>query len=168
MTYFAPCFNCAADKVTCLRRAEMRKAVKGLGVTSAKFKCPERQSKFRTGQRVEFDWRYYDDGYSEYGIPAECFATFYGTIMREKPGNRRFSIRVDQSHEDYDVEPKYVLKSYEFTSARSADIRSLDEPDKPMCGDCGAYREAADCQRLCYDKANHADPLSGCWKGRAA
>lgn len=156
MIYFAPCFNCAVEKATCERRVAMRRAIKGTGITSAKFNCPDRQAKFRRGQRVAFDWRYYDeyDGY---------IATFYGTIMREKPGNSRFSIRVDQDHEDYDLSPSDVLKSPEFTSVRHDDIRAIDEPDRPMCVNCGAYRELDDCRRLCGD--HHSNPIEDCWKG---
>ncbi len=142
MTYFAPCFNCAADKATCERRATMRKAIKGTGITSAKFNCPDRQAKFRRGQRVEFDWRYYEpyaDYGGSYGGNEEFFATFVGTIMREKPGNKRFSVRVDQDHASYDVKPREVLNSPEFTSVRPADIRALDEPDRTMCEMCTAY-----------------------------
>lgn len=164
MTYFAPCFNCAADKATCERRAAMRKAIKGLGITSAKFNCPDRQAKFRRGQRVEFDWRYYDNESGEYGIPEGYTATFVGTIMREKPGNRRFSIRVDQDHEDYDLKPSGLLSNPEFTSVRPDDIRALDEPDRPMCSLCSAYKDADDCKRLCFAQEYQSNPIEECWK----
>lgn len=139
MTYFAPCFNCAADKATCERRATMRKALKGTGITSAKFNCPDRQAKFRRGQRVAFDWRYYDSESGAYGTVEGYTATFVGTIMREKPGNRRFSIRVDQEDEAYDVKPHEVLQNPMFTSVRPDNIRALDEPDRAMCEQCAAY-----------------------------
>lgn len=164
MTYFAPCFNCAVDKATCERRAAMRKALKGTGITSAKFNCPDRQAKFRRGQRVEFDWRYYDNECGEYGIPGGYTATFVGTIMREKLGNRRFSIRVDQDGEAYDLKPADVLNNPEFISVRPDDIRALDEADKPMCVNCSAYREADDCARLCYSKDYHPNPVEECWR----
>lgn len=159
MTYFAPCFNCAADKANCERRATMRKALKGTGITSAKFNCPDRQAKFRRGQRVEFDWRYWEptDGY---GSSEEFFATFVGTIMREKPGNKRFSVRVDQNGEAYDLKPREVFNSPEFISVRPADMRALDEPDRAMCELCAAY------------VGDHADIAAKCerppdyeWKG---
>lgn len=159
MGYFATCLNCAADKSTCARLAEIRQAIKGMSITSVKFKCAERVSMFRRGQRVQFDWRYYDDDRSGEGYTA----TFYGTIMREKPGNKRFSIRVDQDHEDYDLKPSDILKSPEFTSVRPADIQPIDEPDKPMCYLCSAYREEVDAERLCYAGANGDEPYKNCW-----
>lgn len=161
MTYLQPCFNCQADKASCARRAEVLKGMKGLGITSAKFACADRQSKFRTGQRVEFDWRYYEPDGSEYG--SECFiATFVGTIMREKPNNRRFSIRVDQTGEHYDLPPSDVLKNPEFTSVRPDDIRSLDEPDRSICPNCAAYDEPADMERLGCWARGQVDVPKGC------
>lgn len=149
MVYLAPCFNCAADKATCERRATMREAIKGLGITSAKFNCPDRQAKFRRGQRVSFYWRYWEQT-DNYGSSEEFYVTFRGTIMREMPGNRRFSIRVDQQHEDYDLKPSDVLKNAEFTSVRPDDIRALGEPDRPMCRLCSAYDDAEDIAAKCY------------------
>lgn len=150
MAYFAPCFNCVVNKATCTRRAAMRKAIKGVGITSAKFPCPDRQSKFRPGQRVEFDWRYYEP-IDDYGGAVEYHATFRGTVMREKPNNRRFSIRVDQEGEYYDLSPAEVFNNPEFTSVRPDDIRPLDEPDQSICPNCAAYENPADMERL------------GCW-----
>jgi len=145
MTY-APCFNCAADKSTCPRREGVRKGIAGLGVTSVKFKCTTRVPRFHVGQRVEFDWRYFDedgrgDGYT---------ATFNGTVMREKTGNKRFSIRVDQDGEYYDLKPADIFKSPEFISVRPDDMRALDEPNRPLCPNCAAYDDADDIKRLCW------------------
>lgn len=161
MTYLQPCFNCQADKASCARRAEVLKGMKGLGITSAKFACVDRQSKFRPGQRVEFDWRYYDEEWR-----GEAYiATFNGTIMREMPGNRRFSIRVDQEGEHYDLLPRDILKNPEFTSVRPADIRALDEADKPMCPLCRAYDDASDMAAKCYGHGDLSDVSgTGCFR----
>lgn len=159
MGYFATCLNCAADKSTCTRLAEIRKAIKGMSVTSVKFKCADRTPHFKRGQRVQFDWRYYDDDGSGEGY----IATFYGTIMREKPGNKRFSIRVDPNHEDYDLKPADILKSPEFTSVRPADIQRIDEPDRLMCALCSAYREETDIDRLCFTRGCAGGHGKDCW-----
>lgn len=162
MAYFASCLNCATDKATCERRQAMNKAIKGLGITSAKFNCPDRQSKFRPGQRVEFDWRYYEP-VDDYGVADQCIVTFVGTIMREKPNNRRFSIRVDQHGEHYDFAPSEVLKNPEFTSVRPDDIRPLGEPDRPICPNCAAYDDPADMERqVCWARGD--DVPKGCHK----
>lgn len=117
-----------------------------LGVTSVNFKCTDRVSRFRVGQRVEFDWRYFDED----GSGQDYTATFVGTVMREKVGNKRFSIRVDQEGEFYDLTPAEILKNPEFTSVRPDDMRALDEPDKPMCPNCAAYDDPDDIRRLCW------------------
>ena len=121
--------------------------------------CADRTPHFKRGQRVQFDWRYYDDVGSGQGYTA----TFYGTIMREKPGNKRFSIRVDPDHEDYDLKPADILKSPEFTSVRPADIQSIDEPDRPMCQLCSAYQDDADAKRLCLMTEVICEPAKDCW-----
>lgn len=161
MSYFGTCFNCDADKETCSRRQHIREGIKGLGITSLKFNCPERLPKFHTGQRVKFSWRYYEQ-ISQYDHE-EFTVEFYGTIMREMPGNRRFSIRVDQEHEDYDCSPRELLKNPEFTSVRPAEIEPLGEPDRAMCSLCRAYRgDPSDIERLCYSSGSCA-PV-GCLK----
>lgn len=161
MTYLQPCFNCATDKATCTRRAQILQGLRGLGVGSVKFKCAERQSRFRHGQRVEFNWRYYEP-IDDYGGAAEYHTTFRGTIMREKPNNRRFSIRVDQEGEDYDLKPAEVFNNPEFISVRPDDIRPLDEPDRAICPNCAAYEDHADMERLGCWARGQDDVPKGC------
>jgi len=148
MTYYKPCLNCAADKKLCERRNAIRRGMKGLGVSSVNFRCDDREPRFHRGQRVSFVWNHYENNeiYSE-----RFLETFYGTIMHEKSGHRRFVIKVDQSSEYYDIEPKYVLKSPEFISVRPDDITPLDEPDRRLCPNCSA--EPEDVPRLCWNDA---------------
>jgi hypothetical protein len=143
----------------------MRKAIKGTGITSAKFNCPDRQSKFRTGQRVQFMWRHYEAcDYDTY----ETKVFLRGTIMREKPNNRRFTIRVDQGFmgfepdaEPWDLKVSEVLRNPDFTSVRPDDIRPLDEPDYAICPNCAAYDDPLDPMRAaCW--ANGPDVPKGC------
>jgi hypothetical protein len=143
MTYYSTCLNCAADKAQCERRKSLSAALKGTGVTSLKFKCADRQSLFERGQRVEFDWTYYEDneGYQP---------VFVGTVMGEKPNRKRFNIRVDQDHDDYDLKPADVLKSPEFVSVRPADMRQIEEPRRHMCALCSAYNNESDRAQICY------------------
>ena len=153
MAYLQPCFNCATDKASCQRRKDILQSVKSMGVTSVKFACANRQSKFRPGQRVEFDWRHYQACDNDY---YETRIILRGTIIREKVGNKRFSIRVDQDfvgfaeqEEPWDLKVSEVLRDPEFTSARPAHIRPLDQPDKPMCNVCCAYDEPDDIEKRC-------------------
>ena len=162
MAHFSTCLNCAADRSSCARLAEVRNAIRGVNITSIKFKCGDRQPMFRRGQRVSFYWRYYDEDGSGEG----CTTEFVGTVMREKPGNRRFSIRVDQDGEHYDLKPHDILKSAEFISVRPADMRALDEPDAPMCQLCSAYNDDADRQRLCFAQVCDDAVYRDCWTGQ--
>jgi hypothetical protein len=158
VSYFQPCFHCAADKANCLRRASIRQSISGLGLTSVKFTCADRVPRFRRGQRVSFDWRYYDDD----GSGEEYTASFVGTIMHEKKGNRRFAIRIDPDGEFYDLKPAELLKSPEFISVRHDDIKVLDEPDRPMCLTCAAYQDTSDVEAKCYRSAHN--PVQPCWR----
>jgi hypothetical protein len=159
MAYLTPCFNCAAEKPECPRRQAMSKAIKGLGITSVKFNCPDRQSKFRPGQRVEFDWRYYADDGSGEGYTT----SFVGTVMHEMAGNRRFAIRVDQEGEHYDFPPSEVLRNPEFISVRPDDMRALEQPDRAICPNCAAYDDAADMERIqCWARGENVP--RGCHK----
>lgn len=158
MTYYQPCLNCAADKSACTTRAAMRKAIKGLHLTSIKFNCGDRVARFHTGQRVSFDWRYFDEDGSGEGYTA----TFNGTIMHEKKGNKRFAIRVDQEGEFYDLLPKDILKSAEFVSVRPDDITLLEEPNKPLCRLCAAYDDANDMREKCWTRGDSCE--RGCMR----
>lgn len=147
MTFYATCLNCAVDKATCGKRKAISSAIKGLGITSTKFRCADRVSRFRPGQRVEFDWRYYEAD----GSGQRYTTTFDGTIMHEKAGNKRFAVKVDPDGEYYDLKPGDILKNPEFISVRPDDLRPLNEPDKPLCPLCAAFDgDVADLERLCW------------------
>ena len=147
MTYFSTCLNCAADKAACAKRKEVRQAIKGLGITSAKFRCDERIARFRRGQRVQFIWRYY-------GEPDESRGgyetVFVGTVMHEKAGNKRFAVKVDPENEIYDLKPADILKNPEFISVRPDDMVASGEPDRKLCPLCSAEEDTPDVPRLCW------------------
>ena len=146
MTYYSTCLNCAVDKTTCAKRIAISSGIKGLGITSAKFRCAARVSRFKPGQRVEFDWRYYADDGSNEGYTT----TFVGTVMHEKAGNKRFAVRVDQDGEYYDFKPADILKNAEFISVRPDDMRLLDEPDRVICPLCARYDEGDGERERCW------------------
>jgi hypothetical protein len=154
MAYYKPCFNCAADKAACARRQEVRDAIAGLNVTAINFRCDIRQPMFRPGQRVEFDWISYDDEAAFYCGDGEETVTFFGTVMHEKAGNKRFAIRVDPDQECDSITPKDVFKTGgDFTSVRPADMRALGTPDRTICHVCAAYDD------------DEADKRSKCLQG---
>ena len=152
MTYFSTCLNCAVDKAACGKRKAVRSAIKGLGITSAKFRCEDRVARFRRGQRVQFIWRYYDDAGE--GRRDGYETVFVGTVMHEKAGNKRFAVKVDPDHEIYDLKPGDILKNAEFTSVRPDDMVPADEPDRALCPLCSADDVANDAQRLCWGRGD--------------
>ena len=112
----------------------MRSAISGLSVTSIKFKCEARQPRFTAGQRVRFGWTIYPDDED-----SEVYeTTFDGTVIREKRGNLRFIVRVDQTGKYYDFEPKYVFKS-DVISVRPDHMAALNEPRILFCPECFKY-----------------------------
>lgn len=143
MAYYHPCKNCAVDVVDCERRAELRKAIAGLHVTSIKFKCATREPLFRTGQRVKFYWSHWDQ--SDYdGSGVENKLIFLGTVVAEE--GSKFIVRVDDidgvsadgAYED--MPPRSVFRSDGLVvKVKPCDMGPLNEPDKKMCPNCLAY-----------------------------
>jgi hypothetical protein len=90
VTSYTTCTNCAADKHACDRRASVRAAIKGFGITSVKFQCSTRIARFQPGQRVEVCWPVYDDCD---GMPN--LESWKATVIAET--GSRFVIKVDDA-----------------------------------------------------------------------
>jgi hypothetical protein len=134
MTYYAPCFNCTVDKAACPRRQSVRQALKGSAVTSLKFRCPERQPFFVSGQRVVFDWKSFES--DEYDTSV-LHLTFKGTVIRER--GTKFVVQVDSGKDIEDeIEASEVFKKNDalLIKVRPADMRPLNEPAKAVCLTC--------------------------------
>lgn len=161
MAYFSTCFNCAEDKDACSKRAEIRDGIRGLGITSVKFNCPDRKSRFQTGERVEFKWTAYCEQDAVYGLDGSHVVHFVGTVMHEKKGNKRFAIRVDPDQECDEFTASEVLKG-EFISVRPDDMKLIDEPARSICSLCAAY-DKEDANGRCFYEAGmfkHAECLA--------
>ena len=139
MSYFYPCKNCALEKSDCAKRTSMRSALKGLGITSVKFKCPERRQLFRAGQRVEFAWNVYSEGETHCGDEV-CTTQFNATVIDETRNGLRYTVRVDPDNEYYDFDPKDVFKNQSLIiNVKPCDMTAIDEPDRTFCPSCLAY-----------------------------
>lgn len=135
MTHYATCFNCVNDRYTCPRHLAIRDALKGSGIYTVKFKCPERRAYFSTGQRVAFDWKSFEsDGYDE----SVLHLTFAGTVIREK--GTKFIVQVDRGKDisGEEIEASDVFKTNDalLIKVRPADMRPLNEPAKSVCLTC--------------------------------
>lgn len=151
MTHYATCTNCEVDKNSCQRRSDLRKALKGSGVYSLKFKCAERKAMFSTGQRVSFDWSLWDsDGYDESELPMR----FHGTVIREH--GAKFVVQVDSgkdaSGEGIEASEVFKNKDSLITKVRPADLRPLDEPTRAVCSTC--YTVEGHAKDRCYKQAD--------------
>jgi hypothetical protein len=145
MAYYKPCKNCASDKSTCARRAEVAAAIFGHSVTVINFRCADRKQMFHTGQRIGFRWTDYGDGQFE----EDAITLFYhGTVIEEK--GLRFIIRVDDgpSADAAQYQARDVFKSDNLViKVKPSDMRALPEPDRTMCPACCAYpNESGRCQ----------------------
>lgn len=145
MTYYHPCKNCAADRATCSRRAEVAKVIAGASITSVKFRCADRKPMFYPGQRVSLSWRHYEP--NDWGDSDELKMTFTGTVLMET--RLRFIVRVDegecQSSEDEKMEAKHVFRSDRLViKVKPSDMTALDEPDRAICQSCAAYEGEGD------------------------
>lgn len=158
MTYYATCFNCAADKASCQRRLALQKAMAGMHITSLKFRCPERKAFFATGQRVSFEWTMWDsDGYEESAL----HLIFHGTVIRER--GSKFVVQVDAgtdaSGEEIDASDVFKKNEALLIKVRPANMTALDEPKKTVCLTC--YQIEGHPERRCYRSGMYWAP-KGC------
>lgn len=136
MAHYAPCFNCAVDKAACARRLALQKTLAGSHVTSIKFCCPDRKAHFTHGQRVAFDWKYWEgDGYDD----ENCIhLTFHGTVLQEK--GPKFVVQVDAGKdatgEGIDASEVFKRNDALITKVRPADMLPLPQPDRAVCLTC--------------------------------
>lgn len=164
MTYYATCFNCATDKTVCPRRVALQKALAGNGLTSIKFKCPERKAFFAPGQRVSFTWSMWEsDGYEESAL----HLTFHGTVLRER--GSKFVVQVDAGKDvsGEGIEASDVFKKNDalLIKVRPANMTALDEPAKAVCLTCYQVEGQED---RCYRSDGQVWVPKGCIKHVAA
>jgi ribosomal protein S6E (S10) len=158
MTHYATCFNCVNDRYTCPRHLALRDALKGRGVYTVKFKCPERRAYFAPGQRVAFDWKSFES--DEYDTSV-LHLTFTGTVIREK--GTKFIVQVDGgkdiSGEEMDASDVFTKNDQLLIKVRPADMRPLNEPTRAVCQAC--YHVEGNAESRCYQNGTDWVP-TGC------
>ena len=129
--YYSTCTNCAVEKSTCIRRAEIRSAIRGIGITSAKFRCDDRLSIFHPGQRVAVTWPVGDD-YDDTN-----YESWPATIIAEV--GTRFLISVDDVDGDFETPARdYIKNERLFAKVSPHKLRAIDEPCRAICKFCGS------------------------------
>lgn len=138
MAYYKPCKNCAIEKASCLRRAEVRDCISGLSVTVINFRCDLRKPLFHAGQRVSVNWTYWE--YSELGEDYSVGLIYHGTVIEEC--GLRFIVRIDDGPSACrnEIDAHDTFKSENLViKVKPADMTALGEPDRALCPLCAAY-----------------------------
>lgn len=162
MTAYLTCRNCVLEKQFCQRRAHVKAAISGLGITSLKFRCPDRAPVFPTGCRVSVSWPV-NGGDSEY--PSYENETWSATVVGDSRG--RILIKVDDADSDYETPAKSYVKNPTLFARVSADrLRLLDEPDRDVCPSCQRVDGGGIGENGCYayaaSKPFHGYRPGGC------
>ena len=144
---YLTCRNCGVDRSTCARREEIRVGVKGLGLTSIKFRCDARKSLYHPGQRVEVTWKYFaPDSHWDEGPSLE---TWPATVVQET--KKGFLIAVDDVPSSNDLPAREYIKSDSlYCNVTSGRLAPVDEPDRRSC-------------EYCHSIENADGTVTGCW-----
>ena len=132
MTYMRTCYNCKLATLPCERRDDVKAQIKGMGITSIKFKCDQREPLFAVGQRVSVTWPVsYGGGGEDY----ECgLETWPATVVSERAP--RFLICVDDVESDCGTPMADYMKAGPFAKVPASRLEPLDEPPGEVCTMC--------------------------------
>ena len=136
MTYYHACVGCAHDKATCDAFAAFKEKIKGLGLTSVKWRCPERVDRFHVGQPV---WALttviYGDGYNDENV---CRNEWPGHIIRLLGPSALVYIKPGVQAKDYDDEAPFEPKSggNGFCKIPLSRLKTRGGEDETICKQC--------------------------------
>lgn len=139
MTVYHPCKNCKLEKLACTRRDGVKLAIKGLGVSTIKFRCPERQPIYSPGDRVSVLWRWYDENVDGFTTGRFFSIQFKGTVSQEK--YPKFIVRYDDADGVTNHGEELPAKSHFrnealYATTRPVDMTLIAEPKREICRDC--------------------------------
>lgn len=162
MAYYKPCKNCAVDKASCSRRAEVANAIASLSVTVVNFRCDARRPLFHAGQRVRFIWTSWEQ--DDFGNEDGLGLIFHGTVIEEN--GLRFIVRVDDGPSACaeKIDARDVFKNDSLViKVKPSDMTALSEPDRTLCPSCSAYEgEKSRCQG--WEEPDFSYWPDGCFK----
>lgn len=142
--HLKPCHGCPVPRLTtdqdcAAKRDEMRAKVRGLGLSSATFKCPVLAEHFRVGRRISINTpvlKY--AGYHEYDYRVS-HVEVRATVLTFD--GRRFKCVVDledmeRAQSEDQGEGVKEAKDYIYRKPMLAGriVQFLDEPDRALCG----------------------------------
>ena len=131
MPYLRTCYNCKLASAPCERRDAVKAQIKGMGITSIKFKCDQREPLFAVGQRVSVTWpvSYGGGEYYECGLE-----TWPATVVAERAP--RFLICVDEVESDHGTPRAEYLKAGPYAKVPAGRLDPLDEQSREVCPTC--------------------------------
>jgi hypothetical protein len=131
VTYLRTCKSCKFEKTDCDLRDDLRAQIKGMGITSIKFKCGKREPLFSVGQRVNVTWPVSYGGGEDYEVGPE---TWPATVVAERAP--RFLICVDDVESDCGTPRAEYLKAGQYAKVPADRLAPLDEPAGEVCAVC--------------------------------
>lgn len=131
MTAYLTCRGCASAKVKCEHRDAMRDRLKGLSVTSLKWKCAARVPRFVPGDPI---WATTWDGESADGYDQWSMEDFPAVVIRMLGANALVYIKpgVDGRDSDY----KFQTANNGFCKITLSRLTPRDAPRDPVCEHC--------------------------------
>lgn len=161
MTYFHTCVGCASDKNTCGAFAAFKEKIKGLGITSVKWRCLNRVGRFHIGQPV---WALttviYRGGYD---LDEVCRDEWPGHIIKLLGSSALVYIKPGVQAKDHDEEAPFEPKSggNGFCRIPLSRLVARDGDDEEICKSCelpafAGHIEGYSCSRAAALKAREA------------
>lgn len=146
MTHYRTCKHCLREKGDCSVRDGIRSKIKGIGLTSVKFKCNERVELFIPGQRVTVGFPVYYDGEGN----LECWPA---TVINKT--DKGFLIRVDEVESDHETPFAEFFQTGPYCNVNPSRLDPLDEPSRLICLACGNPAKADGSGNDCWKQVDN-------------
>ena len=124
----------------CDRLAEIKTALKGLSVTSVKFKCAKRRPKFVVGNRVLVTLPFYEV-YGPQGETDTHLIDFKGTVICERKTLGNYKVKIDDGPDADDgnyISPEDLKTETGYVAVKGVHIAPLNERNREVCPECQA------------------------------
>lgn len=144
MTYLRNCVNCRHAKQHCARRVNLLASLKGLGITSAKFRCHDRAPIFGVGERVSVEWPVPDGSQDDWGRTHYTLESWPATVICER--GSRFVVLVDDVDSDHETPAReYITNPTLHAKVSPTRLTKLDEPRRSVCTVCHEVAGHGEC-----------------------
>lgn len=133
MTFYRACVGCTLQGQPCGARETMRARIKGLSVTSVKWRCTSRESRFVVGELV---WAHTVDGGQVSGEEGEpIFADFPAVVIKMLAGAKAL-VFIDPGVECSDGETQFSTSGIGFCKIPLSRLKTRDGTRVEVCPAC--------------------------------